>query len=290
MTSFYTNVQVYGSKILFRGVENGRKIKQRLDYYPTLYVASKVPTGFTTVNGEYVSEINPGTIRDCRDFVEKYKDVENFKIYGMQRYEYAFISENYPNDVNWDLSYITVANIDIEVGSENGFPEPSLANEEITAITLKTNHGKFVVFGCGEFVNTRQDVKYVKCNDEIDLIKRFIDEWTGDYPDVIIGWNIERFDIVYLVNRISKLLGEEWSKRLSPWNAIMPSKTTNNLGKEELIYKLLGIATLDYITLYRKFAPEGKSQESYKLDHICHVELKERKLSYEEYGNLHSLN
>ena len=287
--NFYTNVSVYGSRILFRGVEDGRKIRQKLDYHPTLYVNSKVPTGFTTVSGDYVSEIKPGNIRDCRDFVQKYKDVDNFKIYGMQRYEYAFISDNYPDDVEWDLSYITVANIDIEVGSENGFPEPSLANEEITAITMKTNHGNFVVFGCGDFNNTRSDVKYVKCQDEIDLIKRFIDEWSKDYPDIITGWNVERFDIVYLVNRINKLLGEEWSKRLSPWNVILPSKTTNNVGKEETIYKLLGISTLDYITMYRKFAPGGTSQESYKLDNICHVELDERKLSYEEYGNLHSL-
>ena len=287
--NFYTNVHVYGSRILFRGVENGRKVRQRLDYHPTLYVPSKVPTGFTTISDEYVSEIKPGNIRDCRDFVQKYKDVDNFKIYGMQRYEYAFISDIYPGDVEWDLSYITVANIDIEVGSENGFPEPSLANEEITAITMKTNHGNFVVFGCGDFNNTRSDVKYIKCQDEIDLIKRFIDEWSKDYPDIITGWNVERFDIVYLVNRITKLLGEEWSKRLSPWNVILPSKTTNYVGKDEIIYKLLGISTLDYITMYRKFAPGGTSQESYKLDHICHVELDERKLSYEEYGNLHNL-
>jgi DNA polymerase elongation subunit (family B) len=289
MSSFYTNVQVYGSRILYRGVENGRKVKQRLDYNPTLYVPSKVPTGFTTVSGDYVSEIKPGNIRDCRDFVEKYKDVDNFKIYGMQRYEYAFISDNYPGEVEWNLSHITVANIDIEVGSENGFPEPSLANEEITSITMKTNHGKFVVFGCGDFNNTRPDVRYVKCRDEIDLIKRFVDEWTGDYPDIITGWNVERFDIVYLVNRFTKLLGEDFAKRLSPWNIIGKSKTTNNVGQEEMIYKLVGISTLDYITMYRKFAPGGTSQESYRLDHICHVELDERKLSYEDYGNLHNL-
>jgi len=290
MKSFYTNVSVYGSRILFRGVdESGRKVKQKFDYNPTLYVPSKVPTEFTTISGEYVSEIKPGNIRDCRDFVQKYKDIDNFKIYGMQKYEYAFISENYLGNVEWDIKHITVANIDIEVASENGFPEPSLANEEITAITLKTNHDNFVVFGCGNFNNTRSDVRYIKCQDEIDLIKRFIDEWSKDYPDIITGWNVERFDIVYLVNRITKLLGEEWSKRLSPWNIIMPSKAINRIGKEEIIYKLVGISTLDYINMYRKFAPGGQSQESYKLDHICNVELNERKLSYEEYGNLHNL-
>jgi hypothetical protein len=44
---------------------------------------------------------------------------------------------------------------------------------------------KFVVFGCGQFINSRNDVQYIKCRDEIDLIKRFIDEWSGNYPDII---------------------------------------------------------------------------------------------------------
>jgi len=289
MKSFYTNVQVYGSRILYRGVEDGRKVRRKIDYYPTLYVPSKVHTGFSSVSGEAMAEIKPGNIRDARDFVEQYKDVENLNIYGNQKYEYAFIADHFADDVEWDLAHINVTNIDIEVGSENGFPEQDQANEPITAITFKNNQGKFIVLGCGVFNNTRSDVRYIQCRNEIDLIKRFIDEWAADYPDIITGWNVERFDIVYLVNRIRKVLGEEASKRLSPWNVINGGKTTNKVGKEETIYKLLGIATLDYITMYRKFAPGGQSQESYKLDAIANVEIGEKKLSYEEYGNLHNL-
>jgi len=289
MSSFYTNVQVYGSRILYRGVEDGRKVKRKIDYYPTLYVPAKEHTGFSSVSGLSMAEMKPGNIREARDFVEQYKDVENFRIYGNQKYEYAFIADHFADDVDWDLAHINVTNIDIEVGSENGFPEQDRADEPITAITFKNNQGKFIVLGCGEFNNTRSDVKYIKCRDEFELIKRFLDEWTSDYPDIITGWNVERFDIVYLVNRIRKVLGEEAAKRLSPWNVINEGKSTNKVGKEETVYKLLGIATLDYITMYRKFAPGGQSQESYKLDAIAHVEIGERKLSYEEYGNLHTL-
>ena len=158
MKSFYTNVVVYGSKILYRGVDNGRKVRLKADYHPTLFVPSSKATNFTTVTGEYVSEINPGTIRDCRDFVKKYDGVENFKIYGMQRYEYCFISDRFPNDVEWDKDLINICNIDIEVGSENGFPEPDYANEQITAITYKMG-SKFIVFGCGDFSNTNDNNK-----------------------------------------------------------------------------------------------------------------------------------
>ena len=287
MKNFYTNVLVYGSKILYRGIENDRKIGRRVDYHPSLFVSSKEPTEFTTIHGEYVSEIKPGNIKDARDFFSQYEDVGGMKIYGNNRFEYAFIADTYPDTIDWDMDLINIVNIDIEVGSENGFPEPETASEPITAITMKMN-GKFIVFGCGDFRNDRDDVQYIKCRDETDLIKRFIDTWSGNYPDIITGWNTSFFDIPYLVNRITKLLGEEWAERLSPWNKISSRQVVMN-GREQTSMKLLGIASLDYLDLYKKFAPGGQSQESYKLDSIANVELGERKLSYEEYGNLHSL-
>ena len=279
--TFYTSVHVYGSKILYRGVENGKRVRRQIEYFPTLYIPSSQPTEFMTIHGDYVAETKPGSIRDCREFVEKYDDVENFKIFGNQKYEYTFISDNFPDEVDWDVNLVNVCNIDIEVGSENGFPDPATASEPITAITFKTAK-KFVVFGCGDFNNIRDDVRYVLCSDEIDLIKRFVDEWTGDYPDIITGWNVKFFDIPYLVNRITKLMGEEFVRRLSPWNRLS-ERTVVIMGRPQTTYLPLGISMLDYIELYKKFAPGGMSQDSYKLDAICNVELNERKLSYEGF-------
>ena len=285
--NFYTNVQVFGKNILYRGIENGRKVRLKIEYNPTLFVPSQKPSKYRTVTGDFVSPVTPGNIRDCRDFIKKYEDVENFTIYGNQRYEYSYIYDNSPKEIHWDRSQINVCNIDIEVGSENGFPHPETASEPITAITYKMNN-KFIVYGCGNFQNTRADVKYIKCFDETDLIKRFIDDWSGDYPDIITGWNVKFFDVPYLVNRIKKLLGEEFAKRLSPWN-ILTERKVFIMGRDQVAYTPLGIAILDYIELYKKYVPGGTSQESYKLDVICHNDLGERKLSYEEYGNLHTL-
>jgi DNA polymerase elongation subunit (family B) len=284
---FYTNVAVYGSRILYRGVENGRKVRRKIDYFPTFFVPSQTPTEWTTIHGEYVSELKPGNIREARDFIKQYEDVQGFKIYGNNKYDYAFIGDHFADDIDWDLSHINIMNIDIEVGSENGFPEPASASEPVTAITFKMNN-KFIVLGCDRFNNLRDDVWYIQCRDEIDMLKRFLDEWVADYPDIITGWNVKFFDIPYLVNRITKLLGEDHAKRLSPWN-YLDQRTITMMGREQTSYTPSGIATLDYIELYRKFAPGGASQESYKLDAICNVELGERKLSYEEYGNLHTL-
>lgn len=285
--TFYTNCCNYNSRILYRGVENGRKVRHRIDYNPTLFLPSDEKTSYTTLYGQYVSPIKPGNIKDCRDFIAKYKDIENFKVFGYTRYEYAYLADNSEDIVTWDKQYINVANIDIEVGSESGFPEPELANEQVTAITIKTG-GKFVVFGCGDFINERKDVRYIKCSDELDLIQKFLVEWTSDYPDIVTGWSINLFDIPYLVNRITKLFGQKTAATLSPWG-IITERTVYHNNKQKTTYGLLGVSILDYIEMYRRYAPKGQSRESYRLDYICSIEINEKKLSYEEHGSLHRL-
>lgn len=288
MANFYTNTQSWGGKILYRGLEDGHPVRRRLEYNPTLYVPSKTPTTHTTIYGDYVSDIKPGSIKDCRDFVSKYEDVDGFKIYGNTSYEYSFIADNHPEEsIDWDISQINIVPLDIEVGSEDGFPEPDQASQPITAITMRfrdTIH----VLGCNPYINSRDNVKYYLCKDEIDLLETFLRIWTYDYPDVITGWNSTLFDIPYLHNRILKLLGEAKAKSLSPWGWVN-EKTFERAGQSHYTYNILGIAALDYWDLYRRYAPEGKSQESYRLDAICHAELGTGKLSYEEEGSLHRL-
>jgi DNA polymerase elongation subunit (family B) len=287
MNRFYTNVEVWGGKILYRGIENGKQVRAKADYLPSLFVPSDKPTKYKTIYGEYLGKVNPGTIRECRDFVKQYDGVDNFKIYGMQRYQYCFIADEFPGVIDWDINAIGVANIDIEVGSDNGFPEPDEAAQPLTAITVHMGD-RFTTFGCGVYNNTRDDVVYYKCADEFDLVRKFLGWWQSNYPDAITGWNIEAFDIPYLVNRINKLFGESESKKLSPWGVV--TGRLADVGMKKVgSYGILGVPILDYIKLYRWYAPEGRSQESYKLDNIGHVELGERKLSYEEYGSLHNL-
>ena len=61
---------------------------------------------------------------------------------------------------------------------------------------------------------------YIRCKDEYDLLKKFIEFIASDYPHIITGWNIEFFDIPYLCNRTRKVLGEDMMKKFSPWNVV----------------------------------------------------------------------
>ena len=227
------------------------------------------------------------SIRAAKEFQRKYKDVDNFDIYGMDRFEYGFIADNFKGQIEWNINDINESVIDIEVSSAYGFPDPYEARAPITAICIRQLNGNSVVFGCRDY-DCPENVTYIKCINENDLCKQFIKHWQEDYPDVISGWNTDFFDIPYLVNRFRMLFGDDFAKKLSPWNNIWERKVVLN-GRELISYHLSGINALDYIELYKWYAPGGKSQESYKLDAIANVELGERKLSYDEYDSLDNL-
>jgi hypothetical protein len=119
--SFYTSVIQYGNKILVRGYDNGRSFSKKVDFQPTLFIDSKntkEPSDYKTLDGKTVYSIQPGTIRECKDFIEEYKDVHGFGIYGLNQYEYQYIAENYPGELAPDSSIIKIMTIDIETKTE----------------------------------------------------------------------------------------------------------------------------------------------------------------------------
>jgi DNA polymerase elongation subunit (family B) len=288
MADFYTSVLAVGNNILYRGVKNGRSVCLKVAYTPTLFLQSNKQTKFKSLNGETLEPLKFETMKDARDFIKNYEQVENFKVYGNSRFEYAFIAETFKGDIEWDQDKVKIAVIDIEVGSENGFPDPYIASEPITAICIKYMGGETKVYGCGDYNNTDENVKYIKCRDEYTLCKTFLEDWQANCPDVVTGWNIKFFDIPYLVNRFRKILGEDSDRKLSPWYMIN-EREVYAMNKKNIAYEINGVATLDYIELYRWYAPGGKSQESYRLDNIAQVELGEGKISYDEFENLHQL-
>jgi len=284
---YYTNISIQGNNILYRGINNGRRVNKKIDYSPTLFLPTNKNTEWQTLFGEKLEPKRFETIRDARDFVKRYDSVENFKIYGNDRHEYAFITDEHRGQIEWDIKELSIVIIDIEVGSENGFPDPYKATEPITAIAVRQLNGAITVYGCGDYEKQGNE-NYVKCKDEWTLCKTFLKDWQDNYPDVVSGWNIDYFDIPYLVNRFNRILGEDETKKLSPWNNVW-EKSFVHKGQQKKVYNITGIAALDYIELYRWYAPAGKSQESYSLNHISSVELNETKLSYEEFDNLHQL-
>jgi DNA polymerase elongation subunit (family B) len=290
LSNFYTNVQVAGNNILFRGIIDGKRVKEKVEYSPSLYLPSRRnPQGiYKSLTGLPLDQKIFGDMREARDYIKQFDGVGGAPvIYGNTSFEYAYIADQHKGMVEWEQEKILTAVVDIEVGSENGFPDPYLANEPITAICVTYIGGETYVFGCGDYEVQGKET-YVKCKDEYTLCKRFMELWKLKCPDTITGWNTKFFDIPYLYNRFNKILGEDETRKLSPWNNIYERKTVIN-GREMIEYKISGVSSLDYIELYKWYAPGGKSQESYRLDNITQVELGEGKISYDEFDNLHQL-
>jgi len=279
---FYTNVQMIGDNFLVRGYDNGEYIQFREKYNPTLFVPSNKKTFYKTLEGEYVAPIKPGSVRDCRDFYKKYEEIDDFKIYGNERYIYQYISDKYPEEeIKFDIEKVRLLTVDIETRSENGFPDVETADQEILLISVQDyNTKEITTWGVGSFKNRQENVRYIQFNNEHDLLSSFIQWWMDNTPDVVTGWNIQLFDMPYITKRIDRLLGEKLARRLSPWG-LVSEKEVYIKGRRQVYYDIGGITQLDYLDLYKKFT--YKAQESYRLDYIAEVELGQKKLDHSEH-------
>ena len=279
---FYTNVQMIGNQILVRGVDNGQRYEARDEFYPTLFVKSKRETKYKTLTGDSVEQIKPGTIRESREFLKKYDDIDGFEVYGNERYIYQYISEKYPEDeIKFDIKQIKLVTIDIEVSSEHGFPDVESCQEEILAITIQDYATKKITtWGVKPFANKQDNVTYYHCPSEHELLSHFINHWMNDVPDVITGWNCQLYDIPYICKRIRRVLGEKLMKRFSHWGLVTEGETYIN-GRKFTTFEVAGVTILDYLDLYKKFT--YKAQESYRLDYIASVELGQKKLDHSEF-------
>ena len=281
---FYTNVQPFGNYIALRGVDSdGRSFQDKIRYEPTLFVESHKPQNpqWKTLDNRMVAPVRWGSMKDSRQAIKEYGG----SVYGFDQFQYSFISEKFPGLVNYDMSKIKVAYIDIETSSENGFPDVRSATEEVLAVSIKMGKD-FRVYGCGSY-DPQPGVKYISCVDEKNLLLEFVNDWMMNYPDVITGWNSRFFDIPYMVNRIRNVLGEKIANKLSPWGWFRESEVTLVGNRKQQVFDLVGISSIDYMDAYKKFT--YVNQERYSLNHIAYVELGEKKLDYSEYASLHEL-
>ena len=273
-----------GDNFLVRGYENGKHFATREKFYPTLFVSSNKKTKYKTLEGEHVEAVKPGTVRESRDFIKKYDGVEGFKVFGNERFIYQYISDKYPEEeIKFDINKIKISTLDIEVKSENGFPDVESAAEEILLISLQDYNTKQIrTWGLGNFDNKQDNVIYKSFKTEYELLLSFINWWMVEEntPEVVTGWNSELYDIPYLTRRLDRVLGEKLMRRMSPWG-LVTEREIHIMGRKQISYDIGGVTQLDYLNLYKKFT--YKAQESYRLDYIASVELGQKKLDHSEF-------
>jgi DNA polymerase elongation subunit (family B) len=228
---------------------------------------------------------------------EKLSPVKQYllnKYYGLEQSE------------NFTVHPFRIFNIDIEVEIDGKFPDPLYADYPINVISLyDTLTSNVIVWLYNKDIDAKftkeheetiaaevkaqydsniKEVIFCCYNKEVQMLENFLTYWEHNYPDIITGWNINKFDILYIVNRIIKILGEGNQYRLSPVCSVISKSvySTFEHNLNSLIYKIQGVSICDYLDLYKKFA--GTSRQSFKLDYIANLELGFGKLDYYEMG------
>ena len=201
------------------------------------------------------------------------------------------LEENYKGKKSPELH---VAFFDIETGfdQDKGFADPSDPFNPITAISvyldLMDKLVTLVVPPAGMSDETAAEIAQHFDNtfvfrNEGQLLETFLD--LIEDADVLSGWNSEGYDIPYTVNRVTRILSRDDTRKFCLWSQFPKPRTFERFGKESETFDLIGRVHMDYMQLYRKYTYEER--HSYSLDAIGEYELGERKLAYE--GTLDSL-
>lgn len=295
----YTHVATIGNRVYARArMPDGAPVYVENEYTPIYYLPFNEQDKHKATHWGY--EGRPlyshmcTAIHEARDFLKRNEG----HVYGDIQPEYMLLADTYgATEIPWDLEKLYIWVIDIEVDRDpiKGFApvdDPFNAINAVTVTWLHMGQMGTVVYAVPPNPNAKfippPNVTYVECKTEEELILHFLEDFrsAGDYPDIVSGWNVQFYDIPYLVNRARKLFTEDIWIRFSPLNRITERDAIIN-HRDNTVMELKGVSILDYYELYQKFT--YSQQENYRLDHIAHVELKKRKVSYKEFRMLDKL-
>jgi DNA polymerase elongation subunit (family B) len=248
--------------------------KGRLNFKYKKYAYIKAPNGrYTALDGNKVEKIYSWDKDDEARGIIYESDVKP---------ETRILIDNY-GDTDDISENITTLFFDIEVSKGSGYSTAWDANNEVTAITLYDNISKqwnVLLLDKEHLAKNKKTDKYIfeAFSSEKDLLLRFYQLYLEIQPDVLTGWNIDGFDVPYIYNRTTKLLGANIAKQLSPVGVVRKDfrKDRMNIG---------GVSALDYMYLYRAFT--YNEEPSYALEFISQKELGRGKIKFE--GDLDNL-
>ena len=268
-------------KIVERSTEGKRVFKE----FPVRYTFYHTdPKGkFQSIYGEPLSRV---VCRNSKDFRKELSIHNNKKLYEADINPiFSTLSENY---LNAETPKLNVAFWDIEVDfdPERGYASPEDAFMPITAIAvhlqwidtlvcLAIPPKKMSVAEAEELVKDLPNTHIF--DNEADLLDTFLNLIQD--ADVLSGWNSEGFDMPYTVNRITKVLSKDDTRRLCLWDQYPKKREYEKYGKKAITYDLVGRVHLDSLELYRKYTYEER--HTYRLDAIGEMEVGETKTVYE---------
>ena len=264
---------------LYTWDDQGKPITVQSTFEPYIYLeTNNAPDAMSIFN----SKLKKKRFRNQSDRIRYIKDNNVERVFENLNVQQQFLIDTFweQNEKDEFSQYpLKVYFIDIETYSPDAFPDTQNPEDPINVITIyNTLTDRYTVWGTKPFTKSNENTKYIYCKTERELFQKFLDYFAGNYPDILSGWNSEFFDVPYIINRMSKILGEDEAKRLSPVGLIRARTFMGKFGREQTRWHIEGISCVDYLEIYRRFCPVLR--ESYKLDAIGEIELDQRKIDY----------
>jgi DNA polymerase elongation subunit (family B) len=259
---------------------NGKKEYTTYDWVPYVFILDK-QGDIKTIDGRYVRKINFPSYQAYYEYCKDNPHIFENKV----KPEIQFLAERYykiPDD-RLEVPQLLTYTIDIEVIKEQGFPDAMLAEAPVVTISITDSITKnTITFGDKEYGG---EGEYVYCRSEVELLRKFFDFMYENQPDVISGWNVWQFDLLYLINRSKVLFGEDTNiyKLLSPIRIVKMWKARN---EEDMNIDIAGVHILDYMDVYKWY---GAKLEKYSLDFVSNHVLGKGKVDYSDHNDLKEL-
>jgi DNA polymerase elongation subunit (family B) len=306
MSKFYTYVgqrRDNGGEVIHVGYKDGVRFEEAIQFKPMLGKRVKSVPGkeylYTDMFGNPLQWKRFDSIEKYRNFIDEYDEVD---FYGTMKEDYQFLSEEYPEKIDYELSMIRPFWIDIETKMITSNEEwAEVHDQPITSIAMKDAKGnKFFVMSTKMWskeksilppdVVDRNNIIFYHCKDEEGIFKTLRKVLRREKPDMLIGFYSSMFDFPYIIKRGEYVMGKKFMKSFSEWQRVTCKKKVDRITGEIYDYftEIQGTPLMDYQKMYKKFIYSPR--ESYSLDFLATAELGEAKLKYnDEYDNLDDL-
>ena len=273
-----------GKMRLYTWSKDGDRITTDVDYQPYFFYETANPK-LQVATSLYGTKLRKILCRSEKDRRTRIQDLGIDRIFeNITPYQQFLIDLYWKDNETENFDQFPLKNwfFDIEVYSPDEFPKPEDAKFPINIITVYDTLDKtYYSWGLGEYEPELDNVIYVNCKTERDLLWNFLNFYRQDPPDILSGWNSETFDIPYVINRLQNVFGEDVRNMISPMNEelkqpVYARQFRGNFGKEQTKYVVEGVSMLDYLDIYKMFSMGQR--DSYKLDSIGEYEGVGRKV------------
>ena len=272
-------------KDIIHVVERDPKKGRIFQEYPAKYIFY-YPDQKGKYKSIYGNSINKVTAKSYKEFIKEKKIHSGHTLFESDINPiFRCLEENYLGNESPKLN-VAFWDIEVDFDPERGYASPDDAFMPITAIAIHLQWLDTLVCLAvpPKALTIAQAEEQVKdfpnthlFETEAEMLEMFLDLIQD--ADLISGWNSEGFDLPYTVNRITKVLSKEDTRRLCLWDQMPKKREYEKYGKAAITYDLIGRVHLDSLELYRKYTYEER--HSYRLDAIGEMEIGESKTVYE---------